>query len=286
MYWNVAYNLAHAKDSSLAANDYAKAAEQLYLNDSLISLEYHRIAGGKWNHMMSQTHIGYTYWQQPPFNKMPDVIRLKDGLAYDTTTALPSSNPPSLKLLPKTVTGNVFYEKDSLVAIEAEHWTRAINTGGINWKVIPDIGRTGSGITTFPVTANTKLSTSSPRVEYDFYTAATGEATVNLYFSPTLNIHNEEEGLQFGVSIDEGQPQIISINKEDKNSISGIWNTWVANNIIQKKAGFTITKAGKHTLKYWMISKGVVLQKLVVDLGGLKPSYLGPQETILPKSKK
>lgn len=286
MYWNVAYNLTHAKDSSLAANEYAKAAEQLYLNDSLISLQYHQLANGKWNHMMSQTHIGYTYWQQPPFNKMPNVIRLKDGLAYDTTMVRPSPNPPSLKLAPKTVTGNVFYEKDSLVSMEAEHWTRANNTGGIRWKVIPDIGRTGSGITTFPVTVNTELTASSPRVEYDFYTAVTGKATVNLYFSPTLNIHNEEEGLQFAVSIDEGQPQIISLNKEDKNSISGIWNTWVANSIIQKKADVTITKAGKHTLKYWMISKGVVLQKLVVDLGGLKPSYLGPQETILHKSKK
>ncbi len=29
----------------------------------------HQIADGKWDHMMDQTHIGYTYWQQPP--RMP-----------------------------------------------------------------------------------------------------------------------------------------------------------------------------------------------------------------------
>jgi Gylcosyl hydrolase family 115 C-terminal domain len=28
-----------------------------------------------------------------------------------------------------------------------------------------------------------------------------------------------------------------------------------------------------------MVSPGVVLQKLAIDFGGLKPSYLGPPET-------
>ena len=33
----------------------------------------HTLADGKWDHMMDQTHIGYTYWQQPPTNIMPAV---------------------------------------------------------------------------------------------------------------------------------------------------------------------------------------------------------------------
>ena len=47
----------------------------------------------------------------------------------------------------------------------------------------------------------------------------------------------------------------------------------------------TIHKKGKHTLKYWLISPGVVLQKMVVDFGGLKASYLGPEETIYKPEK-
>ncbi len=151
-----------------------------------------------------------------------------------------------------------------------------------NGKVIPYIGKTASGITTFPVTASTILTTNSAHVMYGFSSTDTGKAKINLYFSPTLNFHNKEEGLQFAVSIDDEAPRTIGLNKEDKNSIFGIWNQWVANNIIIKTSEHQIKKPGKHTIKYWMISPGVVLQKLVFDFGGLKPGYLGPPETKAP----
>ena len=105
-----------------------------------------------------------------------------------------------------------------------------------------------------------------------------------LYFSPTLNFHNDPAGLKYGISIDDEQPQIISINKDDNNNRE--WSQWVSNNIIIKTTSHTIGKAGKHTIKYWMISPAVILQKMVVDLGGVQQSYLGPPETIYNNDKK
>jgi hypothetical protein len=40
-----------------------------------------------------------------------------------------------------------------------------------------------------------------------------------------------------------------------------------------------LAKAGTHTLKIWMVDPAVVLQRIMVDLGGLKTSYLGAPES-------
>lgn len=277
MYLSVALNHLNAKDSVRSANDYANYAKQFYKNDSLISVQYHQIAGGKWNHMMDQTHIGYTYWQQPPFNKLPTLFYLTNGIANDTTSLSSIHPKPSKTLIPKKGGGNFFIENRAIVSMEASHWTRAINSSGIKWKTIADIGKAGDGVTTFPVTASSKLTVSSPHLEYSFYCESKDSLKLLAFFSPTLNFNNSPNGLEFAVSIDNETPQVVSLNKEDNTPV---WNNWVANNIIIKTTGHFISQPGKHTIKYWMIDPGIILQKIVVDFGGIKPSYLGPRETI------
>ena len=207
--------------------------------------------------MMDQTHIGYTYWQQPPHNTMPKVI-------YVTN--------------PVTSPDTAVQEKKGYVSIHADHFTKAINTNNIKWTVLPDHGKTGSAITPFPVTAAAQTpGGNSPHLQYEFNVTDTGVCKINSYFSPTLNFHNTPEGLQYAISIDDEQPQIISINKEERNVRT--WESWVANNIIIKTSLHRVEKPGRHVLKYWMVSPAVVLQKLVIDPGSVKPSYLGPPET-------
>jgi len=275
MYYAVAKNRQLAPLKYAAANKHAQRAKELYEKDSIITLEYHRLNNGKWNHMMSQTHIGYTYWQQPETNVMPEVFWVPENEVRPDTITSKTQNELAVAPVPRST--NVFYEKDGVVSIEAAHWTSAVHSGRVKWKAIPRIGRTGAGITTFPVTAATQLSASSPHVTYEFYTDSRGMATVHLYFSPTLNLHHAAEGLQFAVSVDNELPQVISLNKDDDQLKT--WENWVAANINIKTSQHTLAGAGKHILRYWMISPGVVLQKIVIDLGGLKPSYLGPPET-------
>jgi len=278
MYYNVALNREAYKRKYLSANNYADKVKQLYTNDSLITLQYHQLNNGKWNHMMDQTHIGYTYWQQPPRQKMPDIKYIsKDSVIKEPAKY---SSLVGISEVPAGANPNSFYEIVKYISIEASHFTKAVNANGITWKVLPDHGRTNDAITTFPVTLPIqKVSASSARLEYEIYTDSRDSLKINAYFSPTLNYYNTDEGLQYAISIDDEEPQIISINKEDRNTGAGIWNKWVGENIIIKTSRHKISKPGKHIVKYWMVNPGVVLQKIVLDFGGLKPSYLGPPET-------
>lgn len=286
MYYNVALNRRDYQYKYADANSYADKVKKLYANDSLITVEYHRLNNGKWNHMMDQTHIGYTYWQQPPRQKMPAIKYVpadsvkEQGPLYDTTSLT------AARLVPPGIRKNVFVEWDGFVSMSADHFTTAVNTNGITWKILPDHGKTGSAITSFPVTAAMQVpGKNAPHTEYEVYVYSTGAVKLQAYFSPTLNFHNTEAGLQYAISIDDEAPQVISINSEDKNTGRGIWNKWVSDNIIIKTTNHNITKPGRHTVKYWMVNSGVVLQKLVLDFGGAKQCYLGPPETIFDRIK-
>lgn len=278
MYYNVAQNRWLASKNLPVANRFADSVTSLYIQDSLLTLEYHRLNAGKWNGMMSQTHIGYTYWQQPEVNKMPDVVYVPADVKPSDDVMIHPADKSAKSLIPANASNNVFYELNGYVSFEAPHFTKAVNSNGIQWKILPGLGRTGSAVTTFPVTApKQKLTASTPYLQYDIYTYDTGTVKLHLYFSPTLNYYNLPAGMQYAVSVDDEALQVVSVNKQD--NVNRVWESWVAANIIIKTTEHRLAKPGKHTIKYWMIDNGLVLQKGVLDAGGMKPSYLGPPET-------
>jgi hypothetical protein len=146
----------------------------------------------------------------------------------------------------------------------------------VRWDVIPGLGRTSSSITTFPVTAKSEaLNATSPYLEYGIYLQDSGSVKVNLYLSPTLNFHNTQ-GLRFAVSFDNQPPQIVNLHEDQSLQA---WEQWVSDNVILKTSTHVLQRSGYHTLKFWRIDAGVVLQKLVVETKEAKPSYLGPPES-------
>ena len=74
LYVTAAKNKRYAVQERAATNEMGEWVRELFKRDSLLTEYFHtELSGGKWNHMMSQTHIGYTYWQQPEQNNMPEV---------------------------------------------------------------------------------------------------------------------------------------------------------------------------------------------------------------------
>ena len=78
LYITVGKNHLYATQGRTETNDLAHEARSLFAADAALSDEYnHTLAHGKWDHMMDQTHIGYTFWNEPPLNAMPAVTEVQ-----------------------------------------------------------------------------------------------------------------------------------------------------------------------------------------------------------------
>ena len=385
LYLTVARNRLYARQGRAGTNELAEGARALFERDAQISRYFNdTLAGGKWVHMMDQTHIGYTYWQEPPRNVMPrvDVIQVptpaemavswegmsssggpgaRGGAAggarenvlpemdafqrqdryveiynrgatpfeftIETASAwLRASTtkgtvdtevrvwlsvdwehaPAGTHRIPVTVVGSDgrrviiqaiinnptspsrdqvtgFVEGAGYVSIEAEHYMRAVARGDVGWQRIPDFGRTLSGMTPWPVTAPRQTPGSDgPRLEYRMHLFHAGDVSVRTYLAPTLD-YTGGTGLRYAISFDDEAPQIVNMHADGSSSghtdSNRAWEQSVAENIKVLVTRHSLAAPGPHVLKFWMVDPGIVLQKLVVDLGGLQPSYLGPPES-------
>jgi hypothetical protein len=176
-----------------------------------------------------------------------------------------------------------FIEANGYVSMEADHFSKAVGAAPVSWMRIPDIGRTGSGMTPAPVTAGRVTpGGSSPRLEYTMTLFSTGPVTVWAYISPRANVL-PTDGLHYAVSIDDGALQPVNITTATGASDATMnrqWERITSDNVNLTSTTHTISAPGAHVLKFWMVDATVILQKLVVDTGGLKPSYLGPPESM------
>jgi len=171
----------------------------------------------------------------------------------------------------------MFVEDNGVISIYAENCNRKVDSRGITWKTINDLGLTGKSVLVAPVTAEPLYTSSpdSPRLEYDIYTYNSGVVEIHSFVLPVFAI-NSFRGAQYSVAIDDERPQSIEINVPE---YSAQWKENVRRNASKNITRHYIDKPGKHTLKIWAADTGLVIDKIIIDLGGLRMSYLGPEET-------
>ncbi len=176
------------------------------------------------------------------------------------------------------------------VSIPADRFTRNVPAKNSRWDRIEGYGRTTdlrgraySAMSIFPQTAESATPPKdSPRLEYKMQLLAAGKATVHAVFAPTLNFV-PDRGLRYAISFDNEKPRIVEILPKDYDARNGNreWEDSVRNASRTVRSIHELSGPGFHTLKIWMVDPAVVLEKIVVDLGGVKPSYLGPPESVM-----
>jgi hypothetical protein len=217
-------------------------------------------------------------WSQVPAGMATGTVKIS-GAGREVLVKVEAVNPTAITR--DTLEG--FVEANGYVSIEPEHYTRATEAGANHWFKIDDYGRTLSGMKAWgPVDAPSATpGKDSPCLEYRLYLFTPGEAEVTAITAPTLNFI-PDRGVRYAVSFDDEAPRIVTLVPAGWKAVregQRDWEKSVADNAHFGRSKHTIAQPGYHTLKVWMIDPAVVMQKLLVDLGGLKPSYLGPPES-------
>jgi hypothetical protein len=216
-------------------------------------------------------------WSKAPAGIARGTVKIS-GAGREVEVQVEAFNPTEVTR--ETLHG--FVEGEGVVSIEPEHFSANRAAGPNRWMRIEDYGRTLSGLRTeAPVDAPPATpGRDSACLEYRMYLFTAGRAEVTAITSPTLNFLAGRD-LRMAVSFDDEPPQIVTLVPRNYQAMHGNmdWEKVVADNARYVRTTHAVAQPGYHTLKIWMIDPGVVVQKLVVDLGGLKPSYLGPPES-------
>jgi hypothetical protein len=256
MYYAQAMNLALAGRKDPAANAWADEVERAFARDAALMKEYNKdIAGGKWDGMMTQKHIGYRTWNDNfPADRLPRVERVEDAAP-----------------------GGFSFEADprGFTAIEAEHWNRSEAASGAAWTVIPDMGRTLSGVALMPYTVPTEGAALTYRVCIP--EGVTG-VKVHVVTKSTLAFNNT--GHRYEVDL-AGQKRTHLFNErlnEDPKNIHSVYYPTVARRVVETVSDLPAAP-GWQDLVLRPLDPGIVFEKIVIDYGGYTPRFLFGNES-------
>ena len=261
MYFAQAQNHALYKQSNPKANVWADECERLFKRDSLICDYYnHKMAGGKWNGMMTQKHIGYKSWN--------------DDFEKDTCPEL---------FLVTSKDGVIISENNGVVEIEAPYYSSKTDAAEAKWTEIPFMGKSVSAMTLMPYTKSVKGASITYRFKMQVSKTSDGKAfngkqklRIHVITKSTLDYLNKG-GLTYGVSLDGASPVEVNFNKDLNEKPENIYNIYyptIATRIVDKVIELELPASsdGIHTLTLTPNDPAIVFEKIVIDGRGGKKS--------------
>ena len=237
---------------SAATGDSEKVQADFNYDKELADYYNHTMASGKWNGMMTQKHIGYRTWN--------------DNFPADT--------PP--RVMDKQE-ANPAYTANAII-IEAEHYQKAdCPVNGAEWTTIPYLGRTLSGVCVMPYTINPTGASLTYNLPAD---KMQGKKEVTVYVITKSNLAFKNKGGHcFDIKFEGGEEKTVNTNQNiNEDHPYDILYPTVAKRVIENKV--QLKADGKTKLVISPLDPGIVFEKIIIDLGGYKPTYLYGKENI------
>ena len=265
MYYAQAMNHKLYAEGNPMANVWADKVEKCFARDKALSDDYNNVmSGGKWKNMMIQKHIGYTSWNDDfPADKLPEVKRMAEP--------------------EKAVGGYVFTGNDGYVAMEAPHFFENKAPEGMEWKIIPDMGRTLGGVTLMPYTKPVDGASVSYKMTLPDEAKNLKEVKVIVVIKSTLAFA-DVKGHKYSVGFRGGNEETVNFNhnlNELPENVYTVYYPTVARRVIEKEVTLKLpaSEDGTYILDFKPLHPAVVLEKIVIDCGGYEKSYLYMNES-------
>ena len=248
MYYAHAMNIELEKRGSAQANLWADKVEQFFKKDAELTDDYNkRIAGGKWNHMMDEIHIGYTSWNGPRHNICPKVRRVTaDNVNENAENEI------------------VIKKNEDVVILEASDFTEKKDAANAKWQVIPDFGIFKDAVALFPYT----VPTDGSALSYGFE-LKNNRNTPKAFFmmAPTFPF-NSGRGQRIEISLDGQIVKTMNINEASRFIVNAFHDQnyeWEKTRINKQVLNLPNLEAGKHTITIKPLDPGVVLERIVIE---------------------
>lgn len=172
---------------------------------------------------------------------------------------------------------NGFIENNGYVSIYAKNYHDKTDKGADHWGEVSGLGATEISMEALPLrmspSAKEDLSDAGikqkPVLSYNFYTFSVSPAGVNIYTIPTYPLNRNFE-MRYAVSIDDGPATVLNFKTFGR---SEEWKQAVLSNSIMRNVKTPSLPAGRHVLHVYLIDPGVILDRILIDLGGLRPLY-------------
>ena len=229
--------------------------------------------------------VGIDWEKAPSRNAVPAQIVFRAG-EQSEKVLVSLFNPPAPS---RAELRGIYVENNGCVSIPAAGCHRVRENDRIKITAVEDLGIEGPALQLGDPTAPLQIfrSRDVPCAEYDFYAFDAGSVDVYTYVLPTFPLHadrdfrigeNTNTDTKYSVQIDDGA---LATPSSSHVEYSQVWFESVLRNCAVNKSTLHIDKPGRHTLRIRVGDPGIVLQKIVLDFGGMKRSYLGPQSTLI-----
>ena len=246
MYYAVAMNGYYASKNDLRANQWADKAELCFRRDAELCDEYnHKIAGGKWNHMMDEIHIGYRSWNNPPRNTMPQVKRVNADEAVEGAEL-------------------VFQPKPIVSILEADAFITKTDAKEARWQVVPDLGIWKGAVILYPYTK----STEGASITYEFNVAQSKDKATATIILATNFPFNDGRGQRLSIAMDGQSITTLNVNEASRYVVQMSHDQnfeWETTRMNQQRVSLPSLTPGKHTLTLSPLDPGIVIERIVIE---------------------